>query len=69
MINRIVASILVCFSSALCIAQGVQPPPPQAAPDPPGAPIDGGIFILLVLALIYGMYKAFTLSKKSTTTI
>jgi len=34
------------------LAQGPPPPPPQ-----PGLPIDGGIWILFISGLIYGVFK------------
>ncbi|MDC0006515.1 hypothetical protein OAE03_00750 [Winogradskyella sp.] len=42
------------------------PPPPPPPPPPPGLPIDNGILILALVGLIYGMYKAYTLSSKKT---
>lgn len=58
------ASILTIFTCLVSVAQGATPPPP-AAPEPPGLPIDEGIVILFVLALSYGVYKALKFSKKT----
>ena len=42
------------------------PPPPleNGAPPAPGLPIDGGLVILVVLGLAYGVYKVMS-SKQS----
>jgi hypothetical protein len=32
-------------------------PTPSAAPPPPGLPIDGGVFSLFLMGLIYGIKK------------
>lgn len=45
------------------MAQAVTPPPPMPPP-PPGAPIDDSVMILFYVALIYGIYKAHSFSKK-----
>ncbi len=50
--------ILVLFFvvSIKGMAQFVTPPPPQPPP-PPGLPVDNGVVVLLVLGVIYGVYK------------
>lgn len=58
------ASILFFFIGLISMAQGSTPPPPNA-PDPPGAPIDGNIFILFCIALTFGVYKMYKLSRKT----
>ncbi|WP_298221427.1 PID-CTERM protein-sorting domain-containing protein [Flavobacterium sp.] len=50
----IILSAFVLFgASAYAAPQG---PPPPGVP-PPGLPIDGGVVLLLVAALGYGIYK------------
>lgn len=41
-------------------------PPPPTPPPPPGVPIDNGILILLLVALLYGFYtvRKFSLQSK-----
>ncbi|WP_231743076.1 PID-CTERM protein-sorting domain-containing protein [Winogradskyella endarachnes] len=46
------------------MAQGETPPPP-APPPPPGLPIDTGIIVLFIVALIYGAYKIYNMPKKT----
>ena len=55
------ASILFFFMASLSMAQG---PPPPTPPPPPGLPVDDGVMGLFLLALIYGVYKAYQLSKQ-----
>ncbi|RXJ52904.1 hypothetical protein ESZ48_01215 [Gelidibacter gilvus] len=45
---------------------GSGPPPPQGATPPPGLPIDDGLIVLFVAALIYGIYIIVKYSKKHT---
>ncbi len=59
--KNLLASILF-FIPVVSIAQG---PPPPTPPPPPGAPIDSSIIVLLVVGLIYGIYKAHKLSKQT----
>ena len=54
--KNMLASIALFLVSFASMAQGATPPPPSPPP-PPGLPIDGGIIALLVVALIYGVYK------------
>ncbi|TBN03964.1 hypothetical protein EYD45_08085 [Hyunsoonleella flava] len=57
--KRILASILFVLISFVCVAQGggnPLPPPPQPPP-PVGLPIDGGIFVGVLVALFYGGKK------------
>lgn len=48
--------IFLSFQSAL----SAEVPPPPPTPGPVGLPIDGGVFLLLLIALVSGYY----LSKK-----
>ena len=55
--KKIFASILFVLISFVCVAQGINPPPPPSPPPPPGLPIDGGLLLVLGLGLIYGAKK------------
>jgi hypothetical protein len=55
--KRIIASILFVLISFVSLAQVTPPPPPPSGPPPVGFPIDGGIFIGIVVALFYGVKK------------
>jgi len=57
------ASVLFFFIGFVSMAQGSAPPPPMPPP-PPGLPIDGGTVILFLIALSFGVYKAYKISKK-----
>ncbi|MDN3491502.1 PID-CTERM protein-sorting domain-containing protein [Winogradskyella bathintestinalis] len=66
----IFASILISFVGLAAMAQESgrfpSPPTPSNGPGPPGLPIDGGIVILFVIALIFGVYKTYGLVAKKT---
>ena len=62
--KNILASIALFFVGFASMAQGGTPPPPMP-PLPPGLPIDGGIIALFVLALGFGVYKTYKLSKRN----
>lgn len=55
------ASILFFLVATVSMAQG---PPPPTPPPPPGLPIDSGVTVLLVLAILYGAYIAYRLSRR-----
>lgn len=52
------ASILFSLTGFMSIAQG--PPPP------PGLPIDGGVEVLFLVAIIFGVLKIKQINKKET---
>ena len=58
------ASISLFFVGYISMAQGSTPPPPSG-PTPPGAPIDNHIAILFCIALIFGAYRMYKVSKKT----
>jgi len=51
------APILFVFTSVVSATQG---PPPPAPPPPPGLPIDGAVIFVLILGILYGIYKKLT---------
>jgi len=55
--RKITASILFVLISFVCVAQGGHNPPPPTPPPPPGLPIDGGVLVVIGLALLYGSRK------------
>jgi hypothetical protein len=62
--KRIFASILFVLISFVCVAQGGDPPPPTPPP-PPGLSIDGGIFVLILLGILYGIKKVLDLRSRT----
>lgn len=68
--KKITASILLMLISIMGVAQnsaggGSGPPPPQGGgTPPPGLPIDDGLVVLLVAAVISGVYIILRHSKK-----
>lgn len=61
--KKILASILFVLISFVGVAQGGQPPPPMPPP-PPGLPIDNWVYVLFVVALIFGIVKKFRFSRQ-----
>jgi hypothetical protein len=57
---------LILLPLAGCFAAPGEPPPPTPPP-PPGLPIDNGILVLLIVSVLYGLYKVykFNLNKKT----
>lgn len=55
--KKILAPILFLLTGFAGVAQTMGPPPP-APPPPPGLSIDAGIYILLAIGLLYGIFKA-----------
>ncbi len=60
--------ILIVFvlTGMSVFGQGVPPPPPPP-PDVPAVPIGGNIFVLLLVATIYGAYKIYDLKLNKKT--
>ncbi|ODS86243.1 MAG: hypothetical protein BGO42_13675 [Flavobacterium sp. 40-81] len=50
--------VVSCFvlNTFTIMGAPVPPPPAQGAPPPPGAPIDGSVYFLLGIGLIYAFY-------------
>ncbi|AUC74641.1 MULTISPECIES: PID-CTERM protein-sorting domain-containing protein [unclassified Olleya] len=59
------ALVLFLLISTVCVSQGTPPPAPleSARVPPPGLPIDGGLIILVVVGIVYGVYKLISLKK------
>ncbi|PWA04572.1 hypothetical protein DB895_10690 [Flavobacterium psychrotolerans] len=62
--NKIL-SVLV-FISASAYAAPKEPPPP-GTPPPPGLPIDGDWLGLLIMAMLFGLYKIYEFKLKTKT--
>ena len=63
--KKIFASILFVLISFVCAAQTPPPPPPPGRPGPVGAPIDGGLLVLLIVGLFFGIYKMYKFQKRT----
>jgi hypothetical protein len=48
--------LLFCMTF-VCYTYGQSPGPPPPPPPPPNLPVDGGLFFLIALAIIYGVKK------------
>jgi hypothetical protein len=55
--NRIILILVVFLLSQTSMFADPGPPPPSTPPPPPGLPLDGGIFLLVILSICYGIYK------------
>ena len=60
--NRIKVILAVFFVDLVAFAAPGNPPPPTTPP-PPGEPIDGGVFLLLIVSLLFGLYKLYLVNK------
>lgn len=63
--NRIFYILLMLLTGVTAFTRNK--PPPPGVPPPPGLPIDGGVVVLLILAIVYGLYRLyqFKLNKKT----
>lgn len=57
---RIIVGILSCN------VMFAAPNPPPPTPPPPGTPIDGGIYILIIISFFLGMYIINKKTKKAS---
>ena len=55
-LSIIFLSICLLVFSAEVYAQKIEPPKP-GAPGPPGTPIDGGLSLLIIAGVAYGVYE------------
>ncbi len=62
--KNIYASIFFVLIGFVCEAQIDGTPPPPMPPPPPGLPIDGGIIVLFIAALAYGIFIKIKVSRK-----
>jgi len=63
--NRIIVILAVLFLSATNMFAAPGPPPPSTPPPPPGLPLDGGIYLFVLLSITYGFYKMNKIKKAS----
>jgi hypothetical protein len=63
-LNRILFTLVVLFSGVVSYAAPGGPPPPTPPP-PPGFPLDGSVFLLALLSVIYGIYKLYQLNSNT----
>jgi len=68
-IKKIIAPVLFVLVTNASFAQNIAPPAPNQSPSavPPGLPIDSGLIILAVAAIIYGIYKVVKFNKAAKT--
>lgn len=72
--KKIIGSLLVFFMGIMSMVAETPPPPlksPKATPPPPprGFPIDDNIYILLIIALLFGVYIVYESKFKTKTPI
>ncbi|WP_415034748.1 PID-CTERM protein-sorting domain-containing protein [Flavobacterium sp.] len=63
--NKILSGFAM-LTTSIAFAGPTGPPPP-GVPPPPGLPVDGGIVLLLIAALSYGLYKVYQFKKNKKT--
>jgi hypothetical protein len=64
--NRIIVFMAMLFLHQTAVFAQSDPPPPPTPPPPPGLPLDGGIYLLVILSLCLGIYKLNKLKKASS---
>ena len=62
--NRIILLMVVFLLPLTNVIAAPDPPPPSTPPPPPGLPLDGGLFILTILCVLFAFYKTFRLNIK-----
>ena len=68
---KIVRKNALCFIIFFfsIIAKGGPPPPPAPPPPPPLLPIDENIYIVMIIALLFGIYIIYNNRLKTKTPI
>jgi hypothetical protein len=64
--KNLILSLLASLTGLFAFAAPPVGPPPPTPPPPPGLPIDGSVFLLVVVAMVYGFYtlRKFKLQSK-----
>jgi hypothetical protein len=62
---RILFVLMVFFVTDAALASGPSSPPPPTPP--PGLPIDGGVMLLAIVAVFFGLYKVYQLKLNNKT--
>ena len=52
--KKYIFAVVLFFTTILCVGVGQAPPPP---PPPATLPIDGGLFLLVLTAVLFGIKK------------
>jgi hypothetical protein len=63
--NRLIIWLVVFFLQQSTVFAAPAPPPPSTPPPPPGLPLDGGIYIFMILSIGFGIYQLKKLKKAS----
>ena len=50
--KKYIFAVVLFFTTLLCVGQAPPPPPPPAT-----LPIDGGLFLLVITAVLFGIKK------------
>jgi hypothetical protein len=67
--NKYYFFVFFLFGMLRSFADGVSPPPPAPPPPPPGLAIDENIFVLLSIAILFGIYIIYKNNIKSKSPI
>ncbi|NUY81416.1 hypothetical protein HUK80_10950 [Flavobacterium sp. MAH-1] len=62
--SKALLSLALTMVSGISLAAPNEPPPPSPGPVPPGTPIDNGVILLVICAVVFGFYKIHQIKNK-----
>jgi hypothetical protein len=63
--SKIIIILIMLIGCVSEVVAAPGPPPPSTPPPPPGLPIDGYLYILAIVSLIFALYKTYKIKKAS----
>ena len=62
--NRIIMTLVMFLLTLTNVIAAPDPPPPTTPPVPPGLSLDGDLFVLTILCVLFAFYKIYRLNTK-----